>query len=263
MKKIYTKTVFEFDKKSNKYFVNDNNSHYYYIDDNAPISQMKGRGMSDEEREYINALQSQARGTPLQSAGEEAIKGLLQTPDIYTGDLGGDISGYLKDQITGDPTKSPGFQSAVQSAYNRQLPTIESAFERGGRSGSGLEEKARQGAFGDIYGDIYEREQQRRLQAAGLGQEGLDENIRNKLIGLGLIPQFQQGRARDVAGLGDVLNLMNAIRNRRRVFGRAVQGSIGGGISGAALGAETGNPYAAAAGGVAGGVGGLLTGMYS
>lgn len=38
MKKIYTRTIFEFDKKTQRYVVNDNESQYHYVADDAPMS---------------------------------------------------------------------------------------------------------------------------------------------------------------------------------------------------------------------------------
>ena len=62
----------------------------------------------------------------------------------------------------------PGFDAAFGAASRRILPQVDSAFNRGGRYGSGLAQTSQTQALGDIFAGMYGQERNNQMQAMGM-----------------------------------------------------------------------------------------------
>lgn len=119
----------------------------------------------------MSGLQQMAGGA--QNPALPGIQGLMGStnPAIsYATQLaqGGDISG------------------AFNAAMNKLTPQINSAFERAGRSGSGLAQTAQTQAAADTFAGLYGDEQNRKLAAAGLLGNLSGQDFNQNLSALGL-----------------------------------------------------------------------------
>ncbi len=194
MKKIYTKTVFEFNKKTGLYEVNQAESEYHFVDANTMIMQMKGGGTPKP------AVTNQGPWGPqqdyLKRGFGEAQKHFLDTPtpEYYPGQT---VAGFTPEEeeanrlildraragnpmtkeaeeqvratIRGDYLSGgKGFDAALEAAKHKIIPGVQSQFAAHGRSGSGLAQQAEASAIGDKFAGLYGDERNRQLAASGM-----------------------------------------------------------------------------------------------
>lgn len=303
MKKIYTKTVYQYDKKSDSYALVEAD---YYLHDGA-IACAKGGGESsgggggttvqktepwDSQKPHLDwiyniardnftdknpaqyypdstvvpfspetetALQFQSQralnGSPVQTAANQQLTDTLNGNYLYGGE---------------------GFNAAVDAATRKIMPQIDSAFERAGRTGSGLAQQAKTQAISDSFASQYGQERENQLRSmlfapqmlqqdyvdaaklaeVGAQREGLQaENIQdsiNRYYG-------NDPYARDLAKLQDYLTFVNGNAGATTTTTGASSSSgsrspLGGILGGAMTGfSATGSPWGAAAGGLLGG----------
>lgn len=239
MKKIYTRTVFEFNPKTNKYEVNEKESHYHYIDDDAPIAQMKG-GMQPTQVQRTDPWR------PVQPYLRDADRAALDaflTPDNVNNPTNQLAPGLLDDTLQGKYLYGgEGFNAALDAARNKILPDVESRFARGGRGGSGLAATAEAGALGDAFAGLYNNERERQMQAAQLApnvsQMRYETGDRRRAMIAELIKLL--------SGQGSMTTNL-APNNEMSPWAKYYLASTGGALQGAAVG---GVPGAVAGGGL-------------
>lgn len=111
------------------------------------------------------------------------------------------------DMYYSDPTQSPGFNNAVDSAARKIIPQVDSAFNRAGRTGSGLADVAKTQAVSDSYADLWQRD--RELQAGNYNQER-----ENQLRGMLFAPQAIQQEYDDFGRLAAVGEMRDSLEQR-------------------------------------------------
>lgn len=207
MKKIYTKSVFEFNKNTGKYELNQDESEYHLVPDDYPVAQMKGGGgqrtvqrndpwgplqpylkqafgaasdaflnqpsqvapfSQDTQNAFDIIRQKAASGSPLDQASSDALEKTLRGDYLYGGE---------------------GFNKAMEAAKNTIIPETNSVFERAGRGGSGLADTAKASALSDAFAKQYGQERQNQLEATKLapivrGMRYADADILSKIGGL-------------------------------------------------------------------------------
>ena len=209
MKKIYTKSVFEFNKKTGKYQVNESESRFHYINDHAPLSQMKGGGGGGSSRTvqttntapwssqqpYLAQGFATAKGlyfdepnptyypgstvVPFSGETEESLQGIAARARAGS-PLVKDAQGLLSKTIAGDYLYGgQGFDAALNAARNKIIPDVESQFARQGRSGSGLARAAEAGQIGDSFAGLYNDERTRQQAAAGMAPSMAESDYRD------------------------------------------------------------------------------------
>lgn len=265
MKKIWTKSVFQFNKKTHKYELNESESEFYLADDSTPIQQMKGGGgdqptttTTTENKDpwgpqqpyltagFEQALQAFLRDRSMPGFSNEsktaqdlamrrAMQGnplLQQGQDETSKTLSGD---YL--------TGGKGFDAALQAATNKIIPGIESKFSAGGRLNSGLARTAETSAIGDAFAGLYGNERDRMQRAAGMAP------------GMAQADYFDIAKASEVGAQKDMMSeaQRNERRNRIIQYLQSIGGNYGGQATGTATttgpGAQKGSPWASALGG--------------
>lgn len=114
------------------------------------------------------------------------------------------ITGELERTIAGDYLHGgPGFQAALGAAERQIMPRVQSAFGRGGRSGSGLAQAAVGQQLGDVFAGQYGQERARQMQAMGMLGAQEQANLDRQLRAAGLGGQMTQAeRARQMQALG-------------------------------------------------------------
>lgn len=260
MKKIYTKSVFEFDKKLNRYVVNEAESEFYLADDDKPITQMKGGGSSQPQQTTTTTTQNNdpwSGQQPYLKAGfEQALNAFLRdrsipgfSPESIEAQnwqrqraLGGNpllpgAQDELSKTINGDYLYGgKGFDAALEAAKNKIMPTVDSTFARGGRMRSGLADVAKTGAIGDAFAGLYNEERNRQQRATALAPE------------IGNADYYDIGKLSEVGSQKD--NMAENIRNERMrkilAYMQAINGNYGGTSTGTstttAPGANRGSP---------------------
>lgn len=155
----------------------------------------------------------------------------------------------------------PGFDAAVDAAYRKAKPRIDSQFGLAGGHNSGLADEAMAGAIGDAFAQQYNQERQRQMQMAGMAP-GLDQARYFDTGQLGAVGAQRQ--AQQQAEINADVNKFNYMRDegRRRLqdYMAAISGNYGGTKTGfqhqyndgtSGLGNAlmmSGNPYAIAGG---------------
>lgn len=216
MKKIYTRSVFEFNEDTGRYELNDNDSHYYLVNDDAPVMQMKGSGHTGSnsgttvqktepwagEIPYLTAGMGAANTYFLHDPNVFAYPGQTvagfspETEESFAGILNrarapnpmmDNAQGMLSDTLAGKYlTGGEGFNSALEAAKHQIIPEVQSQFESRGRAGSGLARTAEASGIGDAFSKLYEQERQNQIRAGSL------------------VPAINAARYSDLDRIGDV-----------------------------------------------------------
>lgn len=281
MRKIWTRSVFGYNRKTRKYELIENESEFILVDDNAPIAEMKGGGGGSNAPVTTTTVQNAAPWGPLQpwlirafgEAGnaflndrsmpgfspESELAQRLQRERALSGNpLNRSAAGLLDRTMAGDYLfGGKGFDEAVAAAGRSITPIVDSSFERAGRGGSGLAATAKTQAISDSFANLYNAERARQMTGAALA------------------PTLANQDYYDIAKLSEVGSqkegMTEAQRNERRQqifnFLRAISGNYGGdttststttGSAGAGSGGKS--PWMSALGG--GLMGGIQGGMY-
>lgn len=293
MRKIYTKSVFEFDKKTNSCKLNESESEFYYISDDAPIAEMKGKSNKPQVTTtqhdpwaplvpYLTSGLKEAQAAFLtdQSKPEFSPESIAaQQAQIARAQAGNPLLGQAQTEIgktvAGDYLYGgPGFDAAYNAARNKIIPDVESRFAAGGRGGSGLAKTAEASALGDAFAGLYGQERNRMLAGAEMapGLAKADYFDIAKLSEVG-----QQKEAMTEAQRNErrrmIQAYLNTITGAGGNSGTATtmepgkskpnpwMSSLGGGLSGGVAGMQTGNPWLAGVGAVGGGLLGLLNAL--
>lgn len=253
MKKIYTKTVFEFNKESNRYQVNQQESEFYLLPDNAPCTYMKGAGETFQApmiRKGLNQAEDAFLNTPDFSPESQETQQMIMNQGRLGAGISGDANQQLQKTINGEYlTGGKGFDAALEAAKNKILPSVNSSFEKSGRGGSGLADVAKTGAISDAFAGQYAQERQNQLSATN----NAIQNQNNNLNAMNTV-----GSTKDNARRNAIMNYLKTIGAN---YGNITEPdemdqllkSILAGAGGAAKGySTTGSPWGAAAGGAAG-----------
>lgn len=276
MKKIWTKTVYEFNKKTKRYEINENESQYHLVDDDAAFMQMKSggerrggsqttvtnndpwiglqpylrRGFRVANREFFDHPYIPQFSPESEQALEMARKRATEGNPLL-----GQAESALGDTISGKYLYGgEGFNAALDAAKNKILPEITSQFSKYGRSGGGLEKTAEVQALGDAFAGLYDKERDRQLKAGAMVPDFMNADYADidKLLKVGGIREDMasaQGNARRKA----VTDFLDAIRGTggssststttgklpeqgATGFGRYLLGAGGGALAGAPLG---------------------------
>lgn len=296
MRKIYTKSVFEYNPSTGRYEVNENESRYHYIDDQIPMTEMKGGGSrKPAPPQVVAATQPWQPQQPYLTGGYKAAQDayLNQQPDFSfspeTEQAFGMItdraragsplntagSDYLQRELGGDYLYGgQGFDAAYNAARNKIIPDVQSQFEKYGRSSGGLARVAETGALGDAFAKQYETERALQQDALRFAPQFANAPYEDaaKLASVGLARETQRNAPLD-ARREAVKAYLDSISGKQgetktvpgsnmpawlRTYLASTSGFIKGGIAGA----STGNPYAAVGGAIGGGVGGGLDSYY-
>jgi hypothetical protein len=184
MKKIHTKIEYQYNKDTDSYdLIND---EYYYF--NGQVAEAKGE--APEQPSTTTTVQKSdpwEEQKPYLTMGfKEAEKELWKTPQYYPGQTvvpyspetetalnmqtgralnGSPIQFAANDELTKTLSGNylyggQGFNEAVDAATNKILPTVNSAFEKAGRTGSGLAATAQTQAIADAFANQYGQERQ-------------------------------------------------------------------------------------------------------
>lgn len=253
MKKIYTKSVFEFNKSTNQYQLNSDESEFYYLPDDAPIAQMKGgganfqvpfvrRGIKEAEQAFLNSPDFSPEALETQN--------MIMNQGRQGAGIAGDANQQLQKTINGEYlTGGKGFDAAIEAAKNKILPSVNSSFEKSGRGGSGLADVAKTGAIGDVFAGQYAQERANQLNATNQAIQNQNTNL-NNMNRVGSDTSNARRKAiMDFLGTvgGNFGNLENPDEMDQWLK------TLLAGAGGAAKGySTTGSPWGAAAGGAAG-----------
>lgn len=291
MKKIYTRSVFEFDAKTGRYVVNDNESQYHYVDDDAPVAEMKGGGGKQQVTQTTQPWQPQQ---PYLKAGYDAAQNayLGQQPDFSFSPeseeamnmitarardgspINQDATGYLRDELQGKYLYGgAGFDAAYNAASNKIIPQVQSEFARYGRGGSGLASTAETSALGDSFAGLYNQERDRQQNALQYAPHYADVayDDATKLAAVGMLRE--QNRNQPIMDKREAAKAFLASVSGQQGTTSTEPGSnmpkwlqvylasTGGALSGAVAGAPLG-PAGMAGGALVGGVSGGASGYY-
>jgi len=203
MKKIYTKSVFIFNSKTNTFDLDHDESEFHYVDDDAKISYMKGdstpatttttsepwapqqpyitSGLENAKQAFLDTPPYMPEFDPATIAAQNGILNAANTPGLY-----GDTSSMIDKTLRGDYlTGGEGFNAALNAARNEIIPKVQSEFAARGRTGSGLAQTAETGAIGDAFSKLYEQERENQLRAGALAP-GVDEMKYAETVVLGI-----------------------------------------------------------------------------
>lgn len=104
-----------------------------------------------------------------------------------------------------------GFNAAFDAASRKILPQVNSAFERAGRTGSGLAAQAQTQALGDAFANLYGQERNNQIQSQGLALAGtnalggqLAGERENQLRSMFFAPSIAEQDFANIAKLGQV-----------------------------------------------------------
>ncbi len=159
--------------------------------DSPPPSFYPGSTVVPYSPETNTALGWQAQralnGSPVQTAGTNQLTQTLNGD--YLGQMGDLYNNPVQQKINTDliaPTLNgdylfggQGFNAAFEAAKNKILPQVDSAFERSGRTRSGLADVAKTQALSDAFAGQYGQERQNQLAASQLGQQGTETFLAN------------------------------------------------------------------------------------
>lgn len=293
MKKIWTKSVFEFNAISNQYELNESESEFYYAPDDLAIAEMKG-GSSKPQTTSTTTVQNSDPWGPQQpyltTGFQAAINAFLkdrsmpgfsdeskwaQDAQMQRARNGSPLIGQAQDEvgktISGDYLYGgKGFDAALEAAKNKIIPGVESRFAQAGRFNSGLARTAEAGAIGDAFAGLYNNERDRMQRGTTIAPELANQDY------------YDIAKASEVGAQKE--QMTEAQRNERRKmieeymktisgnYGGTTTGTstttgpagaqkspwmsaLGGGIAGATQGGMYGGPWGA---GIGGGIGGLL-----
>lgn len=270
MRKIYTRTVFEYNPKTGLYETNENESQFHFIEDDAPVALAKGVGQAYMNTEtapykvfsglgggdgnkdtsgpwsaqipYLKEGFANAENAYLNpnDAGQEGIAGILN--QARTGSpLSGDAINYIDDTLKGKYLYGgAGFNAALDAAKNSILPQIQSGFESRGRTGGGLEGEAESSAIGDAFAKQYEQERALQ-QGAALAAPDIDKSRyldSSMMVGAG---QTERDWAKEF--LQAIGGQYGTSVPQQALWKRLLEGGLGGAAAGSSLG-----PWGAAAG---------------
>lgn len=253
MKKIYTKSVFEFNSHTKKYELNQAESEFYFLPDNAPITQMKGSGESFQApmiRKGLKSAEDAFLNSPDFSPESVETQNMIMNQGRSGAGIAGDANQQLQKTINGEYlTGGKGFDAALNAATNKILPSVNSSFAKSGRSGSGLADVAKTGAISDAFAGQYGQERQNQLNATNqaITNQNTNLNAMNKV-----------GATKDNARRQAIMNYLSTVGANYGNIDKPEEmdqwlKSLLAGAGGAAKGyATTGSPWGAAAGGAAG-----------
>ncbi len=158
-------------------------------------------------------------GSPIQSAGTSQLTDTLsgnylsQIGNLYNNPVQNLVnSSVVAPTARGDYLYGgDGFNAAYDAASRKIIPQVDSAFERSGRTGSGLAQTAKTQALADAFAGQYGQERQNQLAAGQMGQEGTktfldsaskerDNQIRSMLFA----PQMASLDYQDISKLAEV-----------------------------------------------------------
>ena len=288
MKKIYTKTVFQFNKKTGTFDIDESESQFHLVNDDFKMSQMKGgddsgsapaqtitnqnqsgtsstapwafqqpylkRGFGEIENAFLDNAPYLAEFDP---ATLNAHGGILNAANDNT--LGNNSSEMINRTLRGDYlTGGTGFNAALDAAKNTIIPQVQSAFASRGRTGSGLAQTAEASAIGDKFAGLYENERQNQLRAGQLAP---------------VINEMKYSGFDRMAGVGSERQKLaefnaNARRNNILKYLQSISGNYGGETTSTSTGTSDASVMPAAGGGqskgwqryLAGAGGGALAG---
>jgi hypothetical protein len=158
-------------------------------------------------------------GSPIQQEGTNQLTDTLAGD--YLGQMGNLYNNPIQQMVNTDlvaPTLrgdylfgNPGFNEAYDAAARKIIPQVDSAFERSGRTGSGLAQQAKTQALSDAFASQYAQERSNQMQAASLGQQGtgtfLDNIGRerdNQIRSMMFAPQMASLDYQDIGKLAEV-----------------------------------------------------------
>jgi len=291
MRKIYTKSVFEYNPKTGHYDVNENESQYHYIDDGVAVAEMKGGNRKPQvvaetapwqpQQPYLtggyqaaqDAFLNQQPNVAFSPETEQAL-GMITDRATNGSELNRSASDYIGREIQGDYLYGgDAFNRAYDAARNKIVPQVQSEFQRYGRGGSGLAATAETSALGDAFASQYGHERDLQQQAAGLAPQfaNIPYEDAAKLAAVGQAREGQSNAGLD-ARRAAIVQYLQAISGKqgevKTVPGsgmpawlRTYLASTGGAVSGAVAGAPLG-PAGMAGGAVVGGVTGGLNSYY-
>lgn len=265
-KKIWTRSVFQYNKKTRLYELNENESDFIFVADDAPITLMKGGSSQPSSTTTTNSepwsgvqpylLEAFKRGaeqflypTPGPSFSQESKTAQdMQWQRAMAGNpLLGQGQQEIADTISGKYlTGGAGYDAALEAAKNKIIPGIESKFSGAGRLNSGLGRTAEASAIGDAFASQYGAERDRQQQAA-LAAPGMSQ-----------ADYFDIAKGSEVGAQKDQMNeaQRNEKRNQILQFLQAISGGYGSQGTATTIGSSTkGSPWASAlGGGIAGGM---------
>lgn len=190
MKKIYTKTVFQFNNKTGSFDLDHAESEFHHVSDDFPIMEMKGGGGGSSgggrqvvttepwagQAPYIGRGFKEAAGAFLDQPGYiakfdpatiAAQEGILNASGDTT--LSNSARDMINRTLRGDYLYGgEGFNAALNAARNEIIPKVQSSFASRGRTGSGLAQEAEAKAVGDVFASQYGQERQNQLRAGAL-----------------------------------------------------------------------------------------------
>jgi len=263
MRKIYTRSVFEFNESTGQYEVNDNESHYHFIDDNAPIMLMKGNDGGNTTTVSNTAPWSGVQPYLNQAYADARTHWMGQVPQYYQGEqvapfsqdtlssfdatrqralagspLNADATGLLDRTLKGDYLYGgSGFNAALDAAKNKIIPDVEGRFAQSGRYGSGLARTAEASGIGDAFAGLYGDERNRQMDAARIAPTVADMDY-NDADRLGRVGQQEDIRNQsEITGDINKWNFtQNVQRNNAADWIRLLQGQYGGSTTQSQLG---------------------------
>lgn len=254
MRKIYTKSVFEYDKNQKKYVVNESESEFHLVPHDSPISLMKSDDASLNEivRPYLQGAYQRAGAfkdppnTIVAPLPGDTISWFTNARDRVFNPDATEKAGesQLQRTLGGDYSYGgEGFNAALDAAKNKIIPNVQSQFAKGGRTGSGLAATAEAGAIGDAFAGLYDKERQRQIAASQL------------------VPEFERQKAADLDAFRQSGNFqqqftqttMDAPRQWADDYLKLLQGGAAGGVGSAGSVSPWARYLMSTAGGAAGG----------
>jgi hypothetical protein len=155
----------------------------------------------------------------------------------------------------------PGFDRAMEAAYRKINPMVDSRFSGSGRYTSGLAEGEKMARLGDAFAGLYGDERNRMMGYAGMSptMENLGYSAPQRLMGVGAAYEGQEQRGIDEAmarhDFAQQVPYMKLQNYFPYMMDYGNYGAMQGAQGGAALGSAAG-PYGMAAGAIIGGVAG-------
>jgi len=287
MRKIYSRTVFEFNPNTDAFEVNENESQFHWVADDAPTAMMKGGGGGRSGRDTVQ-IQTQKtdpwgpQQPYLKQGFDLAQEAFINHPSpeatfspetldaqqrmLERGRAGSPLMGqnrsFLEGTLKGDYLYGgEGFNKALDAATNYITPRVDSTFASRGRSGSGLAAEAKTSAIADAFAKQYGEERANQMRASTMAPAVAASDYAD----IGAIGSV--GAARDAQTEFN----QNARRNAVLQYLNAIQGNMGSNVTtsgpapgsqglsgwqrylagaggGAAQGYAVGGPWGAAAG---------------
>jgi len=280
MKRIWTRTVLEWNPNTEAYEVNENDSQYHYVPDDTKMAlcggdddpQVQTTEPWGPQQPYIKRAWEEASkqfldpsAQTLSPEAEEARKRMMDEArqNLTPSQLEQGAHGYISDVMAGKYLYGgEGFNKALDAAKSSIIPEVESRFAGQGRLHSGLAQTAETGAIGDAFAKQYEQERQLQQGAARMApaMSAQDRATRydalSRLAGAGQMPaNYRQQLLKDY--INSITGRTGSQVSVSGGGGGTFSNVAGGALSGAAAGAPFG-PWGAGIGAVGGGVLGLL-----